>query len=119
MTLPLQLLVGMFRPRMLLLLGVVCALLLSAFGVIYVVHLNRQLYGELQVLQAEQDALDYEYEKLLLEQSAWSDYSRVEKLSRRELTMHVPPLDEIVMVGGARRKQSMTPAIEAGSDGGD
>jgi cell division protein FtsL len=70
----------------------------SALGVIYVVHLNRQLYGELQQLQAEQDALDYEYEKLLLEQSAWSEYSRVEEVSRAQLAMSVPPLDEMVLV---------------------
>lgn len=76
----------------------IVALTFSAFAVIYVVHLNRQLYGELQQLQAEQDRLDYEYEKLLLEQSAWSEYSRVEKVSRSELAMSVPPLDEMVMV---------------------
>jgi len=76
----------------------VMALAASALGVIYVVHLNRQLYGELQQLQAEQDSLDYEYEKLLLEQSAWSEYSRVEKVSRAQLAMSVPPLDEMVLV---------------------
>ncbi len=73
-------------------------MLVSAVGVIYVVHKNRQLYGELQNLQKQQDFLDHEYEKLLLEQSAWSEYSRVEKISHSKLAMRVPAPDEIVMV---------------------
>ena len=73
-------------------------LLVSAVGVIYVVHLNRQLYGELQSLQKNQDFLDHEYEKLLLEQSAWSEYSRVERISHSQLSMRIPAPGEIVMV---------------------
>jgi len=78
-------------------------LLASAVGVIYVVHLNRQLYGELQSLQKNQDFLDHEYEKLLLEQSAWSEYSRVEKISRAQLSMRIPAPNEIVMVNESDR----------------
>ncbi len=97
-TLPVILLQWMMRRSVMVALVLIISLAASAIGVIYVVHLNRQLYGELQQLQAEQDALDYEYEKLLLEQSAWSEYSRVENVSRSELAMSVPPMEEMVMV---------------------
>ena len=76
----------------------VSILLASAVGVIYVVHLNRQLYGELQSLRKDQDFLDHEYEMLLLEQSAWSEYSRVEKTSHSKLAMRIPVPGEIIMV---------------------
>lgn len=70
----------------------------SALGVIYVTHVNRQLYSQLQNLQNQQDLLASEYEKLLLEQSAWSEYSRVEKLSRLHLEMKIPTAADVIMV---------------------
>ena len=76
----------------------VAVFLASSIGVINVVHQNRQLYGELQRLQKQQDFLDHEYEKLLLEQSAWSEYSRIEKVSFSKLAMRVPASSEIIMV---------------------
>lgn len=96
--LPLRLLEWAMRRSVIGVFALMVILAISALSIIYVVHLNRQLYGELQQLEAEQDALDYEYEKLLLEQSAWSEYSRVEKVSRSELAMSLPPMDEMVMV---------------------
>lgn len=73
-------------------------LVVSALGVVYVTHLNRQLYARLQALQKDQDVLESEYERLLLEQSAWADYSRVEKLTKGELEMKMPKEDDVVVV---------------------
>ena len=70
----------------------------SALGVIHVTHLNRQLYSRLQDLQQRQDLLESEYEKLLLEQSAWADYSRVEKISKSRLAMKTPVAGDVIMV---------------------
>ena len=70
----------------------------SALGVIYVTHLNRQLYTQLQDLQIQQDVLASEYEKLLLEQSAWSEYSRVQRLSKSRLAMKTPDVGDVIMV---------------------
>ena len=70
----------------------------SALGVVYVTHMNRQLYAQLQNLQRDQDVLESEYERLLLEQSAWSDYSRVEKLTKSELVMKMPVETDVVVV---------------------
>ena len=70
----------------------------SALSVIHVTHLNRQLYSRLQDLQQQQDLLESEYEKLLLEQSAWADYSRVEKISKSRLAMKTPVAGDVIMV---------------------
>jgi cell division protein FtsL len=73
--------------------------LASSIGVIYSAHMTRQMYSSLQSLQQEQDDLDNRYEKLLLEQSAWADYTRVDQLAREELNMIAPLGEELVIVG--------------------
>ncbi|HJN50037.1 MAG: cell division protein FtsL [Pseudomonadales bacterium] len=74
----------------------------SALSVIYVTHLNRQLYSQLQDLQKHKDVLASEYEKLLLEQSAWSEYSRVENLSESRLAMKTPAAGDVILVEYAK-----------------
>jgi cell division protein FtsL len=56
------------------------------------------MYREIQVLQKENDDLQSEYEKLLLEQSAWANNSRVDEIARNKLQMVPPDVHEIVMV---------------------
>ncbi len=73
-------------------------LLASSIGVIYSSHMTRQMYRNLQVLQQVQDDLDSEYEKLLLEQSAWADYTRVDQLAREELNMSPPVRKNLYVV---------------------
>lgn len=70
----------------------------SALGVINAVHLTRQQYSELQELQASQDHLDNEYERLLLEQSAWAGYARIDRVARDDLKMRAPQSGELVVV---------------------
>jgi cell division protein FtsL len=81
---------------MAVLLGAV--VMLSAFGVIVASHETRGMYREIQVLQKENDDLQSEYEKLLLEQSAWANNSRVDEIARNKLQMVPPDVHEIVMV---------------------
>ena len=76
---------------------IIC-LMLSALGVVYATYETRRQYAEIQRLERQQDFLDSEFEKLLLEQSAWADYSRVDQLSREELDMASPKADDIIVV---------------------
>lgn len=78
--------------------AMVLVLLVSAIGVVYAAHLTRQQYSEIQALERDRDHLDSEYEKLLLEQSAWADYSRVDRVSREELQMGAPAAEDIIVV---------------------
>ncbi len=70
----------------------------SSIGVIYSAHLTRQMYGQLQSQQQIQDDLDSEYEKFLLEQSAWANFTRIEQLAREELKMGVPAQENMIVV---------------------
>ena len=74
--------------------------LASALTVVAVAHGNRQIYAQLQSLQYERDRLDSDFEKLLLEQSAWTEYSRVEDLSTSKLLMRRVSPDVTVVVRG-------------------
>jgi cell division protein FtsL len=78
-----------------LLLGVV---LFSSVGLVYVKHLNRKLFVELQLVQQERDRFVTEFGQLQLEQSAWSAYGRIEQIARQQLHMAVPGLNAVEMI---------------------
>jgi cell division protein FtsL len=86
--------------RLLLLLVFVMA---SSIGVILVSHETRALYGRLQVEEHVGDNLDSEYERLLLEQSAWAGYHRIDQLAREELQMRSPNQSSLVLMRRAPR----------------
>lgn len=73
-------------------------LLVSGLAVIYSAHMTRQMYSQLQALEKQQDDLDSEYEKLLLEQSAFANFSRVDEVARGELNMKTPDAKDLVVV---------------------
>jgi len=72
--------------------------LASALGVAVAAHQTRQMYSALQDVTRQSDKIDSEYEKLLLEQSAWADYTRIDKVSREELGMVSPVAKYVVVV---------------------
>jgi len=58
---------------------------------------KRALVNELHVLQQQRDAMQVEWGQLLLEQSAWGSYNRVEELVNSQLDMQVPLAKNVVM----------------------
>jgi cell division protein FtsL len=76
----------------------IVAVLVSSFGVSFAAFQTREQYSELQKLGRESDRLDSEYEKLLLEQSAWAGYARIDEVAREELSMQIPSGDQVVVV---------------------
>ncbi len=85
--------------RQWLLLGLTAALLVgSAFGVIRSTHACRELYAELQSLEATRWHLQEDYSRLLLEQSTWASHHRVEKVAGGELGMRAPDLESYRVV---------------------
>ena len=82
-----------------LLQGVLLAgVVVSCFGVSLAAFETRQNYSRLQVLVSEADSLDSEYEKLLLEQSAWAGYGRIDQISRGDLGMQIPEGEQVVVI---------------------
>ena len=68
----------------------------SAISVVYSKHLNRKLFVELQQLNKSVDELNVEWGRLQLEEGAWSDHGRLEKIARKELKMLLPGVDSVV-----------------------
>ncbi len=60
--------------------------------------MTRNMYRDLQTLEKDHDDLEHEFEKLLLEQSAWADYTRLDRLAHDELAMSAPSPSETVVL---------------------
>jgi cell division protein FtsL len=74
------------------------AVLGSAAGAIYCKHRSRELFVELERLNARRDNLDIQWGQLQLEQSAWSTHAFVERVASAKLHMAMPPPKEIEIV---------------------
>lgn len=70
----------------------------SAMSVAYSVHETRRLTDRAQQAQRQQAELETRWGQLLLEQSTWGSYTRVERLAREELGMTLPETDERVLI---------------------
>lgn len=70
----------------------------SAAGAIYCKHRSRQLFVELERLNAQRDNLQIEWGQLQLEQSAWSTHAFVERVASTKLHMAMPPPKEIEII---------------------
>jgi len=68
----------------------------SAISVVYSKHLNRKMFVELQQLNKSIDNLNIEWGRLQLEEGAWADHGRVEKIARKELNMILPGIESVV-----------------------
>lgn len=75
------------------------AVLCSAVAIVYATHKNRVLLNELYANTSEYNKAQVEWGRLVLEQSAWSSYSRVEKIAVSHLNMHIPSPSEIRILG--------------------
>jgi cell division protein FtsL len=74
------------------------AVLASALGVVYSKHQSRQLFIELQALQALRDEMSIEWGRLQLEQSTWAAHGRIENIAAQRLHMHLPAVGSIITV---------------------
>ena len=67
-----------------------CAVLASAAGAVYAKYRARALFMQLTQLRTAREALDDDWGRLQLEQSAWSAYSLVERVASDRLHMRTP-----------------------------
>ena len=72
-----------------------CSVLGSATGAIYCKHRARELFVELEHLNAGRDELEAEWGRLQIEQSFWSTYAYVENVARSKLQMRIPSSSEV------------------------
>ena len=74
------------------------AVLVSAVGVSYTAHWNRQLFNGLFAELSVRDKAQAEWGRLILEQSTWTAQSRIESLAAEQLQMRIPDADQVRMV---------------------
>ncbi|WP_199610706.1 cell division protein FtsL [Flocculibacter collagenilyticus] len=79
-------------------LGLLFLNVLVAIAIVQTSHLSRQQIIQQDSLLREKDNLDLEWRKLLLEQRALAEHSRVMHLAEKKLNMHWPSADEEVVV---------------------
>ncbi len=82
----------------LLLLLLFLAVLLSAIGVSYSAHWNRQLLNSLYAELSVRDKAQAEWGRLILEQSTWTAHNRIESMATERLQMRIPDAAEVQMV---------------------
>ena len=70
----------------------------SAAGAILCKHRSRDIFVELESLNARRDNLEIEWGQLQLEQSAWSTHAFVERVASTKLRMATPPPKEIEII---------------------
>jgi cell division protein FtsL len=70
----------------------------SAAGAIWCKHRARELFVELESLNARRDNLEIEWGQLQLEQSAWSTHAFVERVASTKLHMAMPAPKDIEIV---------------------
>ena len=74
------------------------AVLGSAAGAVWCKHRARELFIELETLNARRDNLEIEWGQLQLEQSAWSSHAFVENVARAKLHMSTPAPRDIRLI---------------------
>ncbi len=72
--------------------------MVSAIGLVYSKHKTRMLFVELQRLNKEVISLNTEWGRLQLEQSAWSDHGRIERIARERLDMKIPDAEQVAFI---------------------
>ena len=79
-------------------LGLVLVMVLTALGVVYSSHISRELFAEQALLQERNDQLQLEWAQLLLEQSAFTSPGQIESVASQELEMVLPDVRSIELV---------------------
>jgi len=74
------------------------AVVATGIGVVYVKYLSRKHFVELQELHAERERLAVEWGQLQLEESTLASESEVEGKARGRLGMHLPQIDEVIVI---------------------
>lgn len=84
--------------RVLIGLPLVVAAVLSGIALVQSRHEHRQLFAELNRLEAQRDELNIEFGRLQLEQATWGETFRIERVAREQLGMRSPEPADVQVV---------------------
>lgn len=88
----------MIRLRVMTLIGLILAMIVTAMGVVHTKYRTRLHFAHLQDLRTQRDAIDVEWNRLRLEEAALSTHVLVERKARRELNMFAPRIGDILLI---------------------
>ena len=77
----------------------VLMVLISGFAVSYMKYESRRLFTEMEKLRVERDELVVDWSRLQIELATWAEHSRVEDLANDKLSMQMPRVEDIVVIG--------------------
>ena len=80
------------------LLLVAVLVIVSALAVSFSAHWSRQLLNELAGEMDVREKAQAEWGRLVLEQSTWTAYSRIERIATEQLGMKVPEPSDVILV---------------------
>lgn len=83
--------------RVITMLVLVAAVIVSALGVVYARHESRRHFVELNRLTNERDNLNFEFGRLQIEQATWAENNRIEQIARGQLGMVSPGPAEMIV----------------------
>ena len=83
--------------RVIAMLILVCAVIVSSIGVVYARHESRRHFIEFDRLTNERDNLNFEFGRLQLEQATWAENNRIEQIARGRLGMVSPSSAEMIV----------------------
>ncbi len=89
---------ALFNKNILITLSLTVVLSACIFSAVYAVHINRELYSQLEIIQEKRDFYQAEWSQLLLEQSALSAQGRVEQIAREDLAMVAPRTEDTIQI---------------------
>lgn len=75
-------------------------LFVTSISIVYTRHQHRIEYVKFVAAVDTRDALNIEWNQLLVEESLWSFPHRVEKDATRSLSMMMPKAKDIIVLGG-------------------
>ena len=71
---------------------------ITALAVSYSAHWSRLLLNEMAAEIEVREKAQAEWGRLVLEQSTWTAYSRIERIATEQLGMHVPEPSDVILV---------------------
>lgn len=69
-----------------------------AIDLVVMRHESRQLFSRLEELRLEEQRLNEDWGRLMLERATWSTHGRIEKIAREKLDMVTPSVARIVVI---------------------
>ncbi len=84
--------------RVLITLGMLVALMVSAFAAVYAVQETRERYSLMETLASERDALESEWSRLVLEEGAWSSNAWIEQSAAERYGLRIPEPEQVKVV---------------------